>query len=419
MNKKILLLISLISSIGIYGEPLQYYAQEVERGIQERNLDRILENLNILHELEPTNKSILLQLARYNFFSFEFKKTCEYYETYLKHYPPTVDLLYNLASAYNKRGKFDRAQYIFQKLPQDDQIKSELLKLYLRNSYWNQAEKIFTQTNWHDFQGKTILFDCDKPGNGFGDIFQFLRVAVIAKNRGAQIIVKTPKALQKLLKLCPSIDQVITSNDPTPHIDQIYPICIGSLILNTKNNFPLYRCCPYLFPDPYLVQKWRNTISDDHNMKIGICWESNLVRNKFTRKKLLSHRSIPLELMERILKNQNISFYSLQKDPHTKSNRITFMDNFDQEHGRFMDTAAFMHSLDLVITIDSSIAHLAGAQGIPVWLLLPAESDYRWFKDRSDSPWYPTMRIFRQPVEGDWNIVIDEINNALQKIVKK
>ena len=121
-----------------------------------------------------------------------------------------------------------------------------------------------------------------------------------------------------------------------------------------------------------------------------------------------------------------VSIYSLQKDHATNVDESlpegfvvhTFDESFDRDHGRFMDTAALMKNLDLVITVDTAIAHLAGGLGIPVWVVLPKPADWRWLLGGTDSPWYPTMRLFRQTVVGNWTTVIDQICQALTPIVR-
>lgn len=142
------------------------------------------------------------------------------------------------------------------------------------------------------------------------------------------------------------------------------------------------------------------------------------MQDYFSEKSAPGPRGIPLSAFIPLKKITGISLYSLQKITGTDQIKdsidqlqITSFDNaeFDTRHGRFMDTAALMMNLDLIITTDTSIAHLAGALGIPVWTILPCESDWRWFLDQSDTPLYPTMRLFRQKNPSDWNHVIQEI----------
>lgn len=131
------------------------------------------------------------------------------------------------------------------------------------------------------------------------------------------------------------------------------------------------------------------------------------------------NKNIQLATFDPLAQLQNIQLYSLQKIHGYKElqnctfNLHIFDETFDRDNGRFMDTAAIMKNLDLIITIDTSIAHLAGALGVPVWVLLPYKADWRWMLNKTNSPWYPTMRLFRQKKPGDWETVIQEIIKEL------
>jgi hypothetical protein len=176
---------------------------------------------------------------------------------------------------------------------------------------------------------------------------------------------------------------------------------------------------PYLAADPYLVSAWHEKLASLPGPKIGISWCSTPMINLRTREKLLSPRSIPLALFKPLITQFHGTFISLQcgygveQLAETRLPLICIPD-IDTMHGPFMDTIAIMKNLDLIITIDTSIAHIAGALGVSVWTLLPACSDFRWFTDRSDSPWYPTMRLFRQKSGENWEIIISEVLLALQ-----
>ena len=132
---------------------------------------------------------------------------------------------------------------------------------------------------------------------------------------------------------------------------------------------------------------------------------------------------MPITYFEQLTKLEGISLYSLQKnDPIADfkparqadgTRIIQFEGDFDESHGRFMDTAAIMKNLDLIITVDTAIAHLAGGLGVPVWVILPFPAEWRWLEDRADSPWYSTMHLFRQKKFGDWESLFEEVKNAL------
>ena len=173
---------------------------------------------------------------------------------------------------------------------------------------------------------------------------------------------------------------------------------------------------PYINTDPALVQKWRNKIvSENSDFRIGVAWSGN------PAKATDRYRSCPLQFFQPIAGMEDITLYSLQKGEASQQARefpesVKLVDFTDEIHD-FLDTASFIENLDLVITVDTAVAHLAGALGKPVWILLPFVPDWRWMKDREDSPWYPTMRLFRQPSIGDWQSVISQVEEALKKFI--
>ncbi|MDZ4129419.1 MAG: hypothetical protein U1E02_35420, partial [Hydrogenophaga sp.] len=168
-----------------------------------------------------------------------------------------------------------------------------------------------------------------------------------------------------------------------------------------------------------------NDFATDTQFKIGISWQAQMYQDEATGKPIPCSRSIPIEKIKKLLEEfPFVSFYNLQKNAACSAlanhpNFHTFNDSFDKTNGRFMDTAAVMKNLDLVLTIDTSIAHLAGALGVPTWTMLRQSADWRWFIEREDSPWYPTMRLFRQKKEGDWDAVIQNIINELPLLIIK
>jgi hypothetical protein len=172
---------------------------------------------------------------------------------------------------------------------------------------------------------------------------------------------------------------------------------------------------PYLFAEPERVREWRARLGED-GFKIGICWQGN------PHGEIDIGRSIALRNFEALARIPGVRLVSLQKfdgveqlDDLPSGVRVESLgDSFDAGPDAFMDAAAVMESLDLVITSDTAIAHLAGALGRPVWTLLSYVPDWRWLLDRTDAPWYPTMRLFRQTRPGDWVGVMDEVSEALR-----
>ncbi len=341
--------------------------------------------------------------------------------------PDNSTMLFNLSLVYNELGKFDKSEQlletILQQQPSHKNAKRKLVLHYLRNKEWKKALPLLSVDDywWYNenISNKTIVIRHD---GGFGDVIQFMRYAKRLHEAGSSVLVETPATLVPLLSCCPFIDTIIPLGNPLPAADKEYIVSTPRLafVMRSTLEHPTSDV-PYLTADPTLVAYWREQLSADSEFKIGLCWQSSVMRDR-TGAIISNPRSISLTQLAPLAQIPGLSFYSLQKmngtdQLHTLSKKFVvhgFGSNFDQTHGRFMDTAAVMKNLDLIITVDTSIAHLAGALGVPVWVMLPTVSDFRWLKNRSDSPWYPTMHLFRQQEYNNWDTVIQEIVQALQ-----
>ena len=176
---------------------------------------------------------------------------------------------------------------------------------------------------------------------------------------------------------------------------------------------------PYVSIDEQLIETWRERLDGHRGFKVGIAWQGS------TKYNADNYRSIPLRHFARLAKVAGVQLFSLQtgEGRHQLTELadqfpITdFGPEFDKTSGSFMDTAAVMKNLDLVISSDTSIVHLAGALGVPLWVMLTTSADWRWLDRRNDSPWYPTMRLFRQTRLDDWNELLDRVAGQLAKAV--
>jgi hypothetical protein len=210
------------------------------------------------------------------------------------------------------------------------------------------------------------------------------------------------------------IDRLFDASDPLPAFDYYLPLLSVPGVLKT-NLQSIPAAVPYLSADELLVEQWKRKLESIHEFRIGIHWRGLPGNDDFCL------RDIPLELLATLGQVEGTRLISLQKgvgedELRVAGGRLPIVDlgaDFDETAGAFMDTAAVMRDLDLVITSDTSIAHVAGALGVPVWLGLPLAPNWRWFLNRSDSPWYPTMRLFRQRRRGDWTDVIAEMREQL------
>ena len=271
-----------------------------------------------------------------------------------------------------------------------------------------------------DLMGKRV---CIHAEQGFGDTFMFMRYLILLKNKGAHITFIVQPALKTLLSYCPYIDTVLTFDDPVPS----YDYCAMLLSLPTVYHTSLETIpadIPYLYADPALIDFWSKQTAHDLHCKVGICWHGKRYKESCTAE-FLASRSCKLDYFKLLAEVPGVTLYSLQKidgidelETGDSAQFIHIFDlPFDENHGRFMDSVALIKNLDLVITIDTSVAHLAAALGIPTWILLPETADWRWMCARTDTPWYPNVRLFRQEVHGDWESVMQQAADELRDYV--
>jgi len=276
-------------------------------------------------------------------------------------------------------------------------------------------QRDFREPQWDGspLQKRTLLLHAEQ---GFGDTIQFVRYAAVVKrqNPDATVIVECQRPLAKLLAACPGIDQLVAQGDVLSPFDVQAPLLSVPGILKTSlDTIPAE--IPYLSADPALVDQWRERLTPLTGLRIGINWRGRpTIRN----------RDLPIELFQSLAALPGVQLVNLQKGATQQelaamspgNPPFDLGDDLDAAHGPFIDTAAVIMNLDLVISSDTAVPHLAGALGAPVWLALPFVPDWRWLLDRNDSPWYPTMRIFRQPAVGDWAAVFQEIRTALPSL---
>jgi tetratricopeptide (TPR) repeat protein len=289
---------------------------------------------------------------------------------------------------------------------------------------WRWKSKLFKMPAWgrpvwdgSPLAGRTILLH---PEQGLGDIIQFIRYASLVKEAGGTVLMSCPPALGPLLQSCPGIDRLVGLGPELPHFDVHAPLMsLPAIFKTTLATIPAK--VPYLFADPELIVQWRRQLDGNGVLKIGIAWQGN---SKYKEDRL---QSIPLIHFAPLATLPHVRLFSLQKGPGvdqlpeaTKRFPITELGSrLDEAAGAFMDTAAVIKNLDLVVTADTAIAHLAGALDVPVYLALSCCPDFRWLLDREDSPWYSTMRLFRQRQLGNWAEVFERIVAELTKMVPR
>jgi Tfp pilus assembly protein PilF/ADP-heptose:LPS heptosyltransferase len=271
----------------------------------------------------------------------------------------------------------------------------------------------FKQPIWdkQDLTGKTLYLHAEQ---GFGDIFQFIRYAPLIAERGARVILAAPKTILPIMKTIQGLAKVVTDGDILPPFDIHCPLlCVPMAYGTNPDNIPAK--VPYINADPLLVKKWAKKMEGDAaGLRVGLVWAGSTSHKK-------DHlRSCRLETYAPLVNIDGVTFYSLQKGAGSEQaknppNGMKLID-YMGEVIDFSDTAALIENLDLVISVDTSVAHLAGAMGKTVWTLIQYSPDWRWMLEREDSPWYPTMRLFRQPAFGDWDSVIEKVAHELREL---
>ncbi len=273
----------------------------------------------------------------------------------------------------------------------------------------------FAQPRWdgRPLHGKTILIYAEQ---GLGDTIQFLRYLPMVQGRGGKVLFQTQAALQPLLVGLTGLDYLIIEGTPLPAFDVWLPLLsLPGIFGTTLATIPA--TVPYLRADAKLVERWREDldrclgVQPAEGLRVGIAWQGNPA---FSGDR---SRSIPLTYFARLARVAGVRLISLQKEAGSEQikalgGHCPILD-LSSRLETFSDTAAVMMNLDLVISSCTSVPHLAGALGIPVWTALQQTPDWRWLLDRLDSPWYPTMRLFRQCRAGDWEEVFERIAAAL------
>jgi tetratricopeptide (TPR) repeat protein len=265
----------------------------------------------------------------------------------------------------------------------------------------------FSQPRWDGskLDGRSILLHAEQ---GFGDTLQFVRYIPMVVERGGRVILDCPLDLVRLLARMPGISRVIATGETLPDFYCQCPLLSLPLLFDTRlETIPAK--IPYLTPDPALVEKWKARFDAEPvgKLRVGLVWAGN-VKNKHDRK-----RSMTLEQLAPLAEVADVQFFSLQKGRPLSSPPPMAMTDWTGDLVNFDETAAMVSQLDLVIAVDTAVAHLAGAMGKPVWIMISYVPDWRWMLNRADSPWYPTLRIFRQSRVGDWTGVVERVKTAL------
>jgi hypothetical protein len=330
----------------------------------------------------------------------DFEKASEHFEQVLKLEPDSAEARAFLGLIHLKQGQFRQGLSEYE-------------------SRWGTAyglrfRRKFSQSLWRgeSLEGSRILLRAEQ---GMGDTLQFIRHVPLVAARGAKVVLEVQPRLHRLLAQMPGATKIICRGEALPEFDWQCSLLSLPLATGTElNTIPAQ--IPYLYPDPAQAEKWRKRLSGN-SLHVGLVWTGNpLHPHEFWR-------SIPLENLAPVTDLEGATFYSLQMgapaDQLKQWGSQARVIDLKGEQNDFADTAAIVANLDLVISIDTSVAHLAGAMGKPVWILLCKSADWRWMLEREDSPWYPTARLFRQSTMGNWREVVTRIEHELRNLVAK
>ena len=348
--------------------------------------------------------------------------------------PGTLSVLNNLGALYQSQERFNESMSALRQAIAIDpsyadghwNLALSLLALGEYREGWQEyewrfkksnpvQERHFFQPRWDGspLQGRTILLHCEQ---GFGDTIQFIRYATLVARRGGNVIVECQThALKRLVAGVEGVSAVVAATEPLPFFDVHVPLLSLPLIFDTTlADIPVK--IPYLHADPDDLPVWKARMKSGNALKIGLVWSGrqNLVLNR--------KRACSLELFAPLAEIPNAIFYSLQigdgVEQATAAPAGMKLVDLTAHISDFADTAALVANLDLVITIDTAVVHLAGAMGKPTWLLLHHFADWRWKTGRDDSLWYPGVRLFRQPKPGEWQEVIRSLSSELRRFLQ-
>jgi tetratricopeptide (TPR) repeat protein len=281
----------------------------------------------------------------------------------------------------------------------------------------------FAQAQWtgsDEIENKTILIHAEQ---GFGDTLQFCRYVPRVAQRAGHVILEVPRPLCTLMRTLAGDVQVVARGDPLPAFDLHCPLLSLPLAFDTQLE-TISSDAPYLFADEAKANAWRVRLGRHDRPRIGLVWAGDPRKQLPNSHRIDRQRSIAFDRLAPVIEVEGCDFYSLQKGEHAAAQlrdsplRQRIID-WTGDLNDFSDTAALIDNLDLVVAVDTSVAHLTGALGKPLWLINRYNTCWRWLLERTDSPWYPTARLFRQDDTRDWDPVIASIAAALRDFVRR
>jgi tetratricopeptide (TPR) repeat protein len=338
-----------------------------------------------------------------------YDEALENYDRALALRPDYADAHYNESLCRLLLGDFDRGWQKHEWRWQTAQLKN--------------AKRDFPQPLWlgsENIEGRTILLHAEQ---GLGDTVQFCRYAPLVAARGAHVILEVQKPLRELMTTLAGAVQIVARGDPLPAFDLHCPLLSLPLAMATRLE-TIPSATPYLAASATGTRAWQARLGAHQKPRIGLVWAGSPRKELPGANRIDSQRSMAFDQLAALFQIAECDFYSLQKgDDAVRQLRASAwrhaVVDWTDDLQNFSDTAALMENLDLIISVDTSVAHLAGALGKPFWLLNRYNSCWRWFADRHDSPWYPTARLFRQDATREWGPVIARVAATLHDYVRR
>ena len=434
---------------------------------QERAIQAFQEAIKIRPDYADAHYNLGLALKKQH----QFEEAILNFKHVIKLTPDDADAYYNLGNAYEALGRYESAvetyrmairrngafagafnnlALVLKKMGRINEAinyfrKALRLQPALAEAHWNlslsllingQFEEGWKEHEWRFMRGKrsTIyphrfdipLWDGSSftgkrlfvhSEQGFGDTLQFIRYLPMVKRLGGTVIFEAFGPLLETMRGFPGIDKLVELSPDRRHVENCdYYVPLMTLPMLFSTDIPTIPSnIPYIFAAPEKAGQWKNRINEK-GYNIGIVWAGKPEHEND------GNRSCELAQFLPLARIPGVELYGLQKGGAARQAKtldgMKTIINFDRELKDFSETAAAIENLDLVISIDTALVHLAGAMGKPVWTLLPHAPDWRWLLEREDSPWYPTMRLFRQPGRGDWGAVFDRVKDELGKSTK-
>ena len=360
-------------------------------------LERAIQLMPTSPELH-TNRGVILQHLK------RFDEALQAFEAAIRARPDYAEAHYHKAELLLLTGDYRRGWELYEWRWQTA----------LRNAS-ALSSKYPLWTGHQPVKGKSLLIE---PEVGFGDFIMFARFAALLRELDARIVMYTPRPLSSLYANALEGILIVEEGCPLPHVDFRCPIMsLPRAFATTVDTIP--RQFPYLSVAVQKRQEWKARLGSSNALRVGLMWTGKA--NRDIDNSIFRSRSVPLQVLEPLFELP-MEIHSLQKETQQDDaawlSRTKRVMDHQEELADFSDTAALIEEMDLIISVDTSVAHLAGALARPLWVMLPYAVDYRWGLGETETPWYPTATLFRQPSVGDWESVVQKIKIKLIELLK-